>query len=404
MALEDYYGKKAVILIDEYDVPLEASFYAKEPYYDKMVTFIRTLFGNAMKTNPSLDFAVITGCLRVSKESIFTGINNFECNTTLDRGGASYFGLTQEEVDQALGLYGLSDKSADMKRWYNGYLFGDQTVYNPWSSIRYIKDARLNPTMMPVAYWANTSSNDIVRDLIDRAGEEEVEKIEALLRGETITAKIHLDITYEEVNKKMEYLWNFLFFTGYLKKVEDISKEGEGIELRLAIPDWEVRMIFKDKIRDWFYDNIEQAGHDALYEAILAGDADTMTDELNDALCCCVSYMDTAENFYHGFMMGILSGLSKKFEVRSNRENWDGRSVVTIASRGARRYAAIVELKVAAKAGRMEESCETALRQIAEKGYDRDLADRGYRKILHYGVAFCGKECLVKKGDDYAAP
>jgi hypothetical protein len=389
--LELFYDEKVLVLIDEYDVPLENAYF--NGYYQEMVSFIRLLFGNVLKTNHSLAFAVMTGCLRVSKESIFTGLNNLDVNSIISEKYGEYFGFTQEEIDAALSYYQLEEIKDEMKSWYNGYYFGRANVYNPWSSIKYLNDKRANRDRFPDPHWSNTSSNSIIRELIELADEETKDEIEDLIRGGTIERPVYEDIVYSEIKSDMNNLWNFLFFTGYLKKTEERFEERQRY-LTLKIPNEEVIYIFERKIREWFNEKIKLKDAKILYHAILDKDTETITDELNKCLMDMISFHDSAENFYHGFLTGILGNLYG-FKVKSNREAGIGRSDIYIKSTGIQKKAAIFECKVLRDNEDAIEKCNAALKQIEEKRYDSGLVADGYKDVLKYAVVFKGKECLV---------
>ena len=392
ICLHKHYGERALILIDEYDVPLEKAYF--QGYYEEMVNFIRSFFSSALKSNPSLDFAVMTGCLRISRESIFTGLNNLRVVSITAEQYGEYFGFTEAEVFDMLHYYGLDDKRKEAHDWYNGYVFGEANVYNPWSVINYVDSLRHNRNRAPDPHWSNTSHNSIIRELVEIAGKQEKEEIENLIRGGTITKPIHEDIAYGEIKDEMDNMWNFLFFTGYLKKVSEEQSDGEQKILTMAIPNIEVRYIYRRKINEWFNKKIELKDPTRLLAAILTGDADTITDEMNKRLLDVISFHDSAENFYHGFLLGILSGLGQ-YSVKSNRESGHGRSDICLKSTGIARKAVIFECKALKDKDDPIAVCQAAIRQIGEKGYDHELAEEGYKEIMKYAVVFRGKECLV---------
>ncbi|MHC6204506.1 AAA family ATPase [Breznakiellaceae bacterium SP9] len=391
--LSIHHGKKAIVLLDEYDVPLEAAW--SNGFYSEMVDFIRTLLGTALKDNPFLEFAAITGCLRISKESIFTGLNNLNVNSILSNNYAEYFGFTQEEMDALLQCYGLTASSTMVKDWYNGYLFGKAEVYNPWSSIKIADDLSKTNDAFPQAYWANTSSNSIVRTLIDKADDNAKADLDTLIAGGTIKKAIHEDITYDEVEKNIDNVWNFLFFTGYLKKTAEYFEKGNTLMLDLKIPNQELQYIYEYKIQEWFKEVIEQCDLSHLYTAILEGDPQAVEDELSELLLDSISFYDSAENFYHGFMAGILIH-AKGYVVKSNRESGNGRGDIFMRYRSAKGKAVIFELKVADRMQELSAKCDEALLQIEEKKYANELEQEGYKTILKYGVAFYKKDCMVK--------
>lgn len=395
--MEKYYGKKVIIFIDEYDVPLESAFFAG--YYEQMISFVHSLFESSLKTNSSLEFAVITGCLRIAKESIFTGRNNLEMISILNRNYDEYFGFTEEEVKQICADYHLEHKYETAKKWYDGYIFGNAHVYNPWSVICFIKDMLADDTAFPSAYWANTSSNSIVRTLIERADDETKEEIEALIEGKTVEKPLHEDITYDEVYQSIDHLWNFMFFTGYFRMVsERMEKKTNQIFSIFAIPNEEVRLIFRNKIRTWFADKVKAKDRTGLFQALLTHDVQTLEEEIAELLMETISFNDAYESFYHGFLAGILAGM-KGYVVKSNREGGSGRSDLYIRPVTRKKEAFVLELKVAKRFQDLETKAQEALNQIKERQYVRELHDDGYARVCSYGIAFFGKDCLVKEDE-----
>lgn len=390
--LESYHNKKAIILIDEYDVPLENAYYCG--FYDKMISFIRSLFESAVKTNPALEFAVITGCLRISKESIFTGLNNLEMISILNERHSEHFGFTQSEVDEMLSYYGLEEKADIIKKWYDGYFFGKTEVYNPWSVINFVKALLANSNAFPIEYWSNTSSNSIVKELIVHATSEVQEELEALIRGETIEKIIHEEITYADIHDSPENLWNFLLFTGYLKVI-DISMEGNKRKASLAIPNEEVRNIYRDQIINWTREIVRKKDTSTLYHAILTGDAETIQAELSPLLLHSISYMDSKEEFYHGFVLGVLMNLDG-YKIKSNRESGNGRYDVTIESLDGLKNPVIIEFKKVDKRNQLIEGAEKALQQIIDNHYDEPFVEDAYDQCVHVGIGFCRKMCRVR--------
>lgn len=391
--LKRYHETRVIILIDEYDVPLENSYF--RGFYDKMIDFIRSLFESALKTNDSLEFAIVTGCLRISKESIFTGLNNLGINSILTENYAEYFGFTEAEVERMLKDYKLEEKMPEVKEWYDGYLFGETEVYNPWSVINYVYAALANRNAFPKPYWSNTSSNSIVRSLIEKADEDAKAEIEVLIQGGTIEKPVHEDITYEDIDKSQDNLWNFLFFTGYLKKTKEVLIE-ETIYLTMKIPNREVRYIFKNTIQEWFRQHLEKTDLSTLYKAVLEGDCEAFANEVTDQLLECISYNDYKEDYYYGFLCGLLKGC-KGYRVVSNRECGTGRYDIVMRYPSARGKAVIMEVKMADTFDGLEAGCDTALQQIENKKYDAELRKDGYRNIIKYGICFYKKECMVKK-------
>jgi hypothetical protein len=395
--LEKYHGKKVIILIDEYDVPLENAFF--EGFYDKMITFIRSLFESALKTNSSLEFSVITGCLRISKESIFTGLNNLEIISILNKSYSEYFGFTKEDLSVILKDYNLLVKEELVKKWYNGYIFGDNEVYNPWSVIKFVKDLVVDKNAFPTSYWANTSSNSIVRSLIEKADTATKREIELLIEGKTIEKPVHEDITYDEIYDTMDNLWNFMFFTGYFKKVSERMNEEDKRYLELSIPNREVKYIFRTKVLRWFEEKIKVKDLSKLYTAIINKDAETFEEELGRLLVETISFNDYYENFYHGFVVGALANMHD-YIIKSNREGGKGRSDLFIKSVSKRGVAIVIEFKIAKHIDDLEKRAEDALKQIREKGYDMELRSEGYKNIVKYGISFFEKDCYVKLGDE----
>lgn len=389
--LAQYHHQKVIILIDEYDVPLENAYF--QGFYDDMIGFVRSLLESALKTNENLQFAVITGCLRISKESIFTGLNNLEVISVLNESYAEHFGFVQEEVDDLLCAYGIEEKQMEVKTWYDGYLFGNTEVYNPWSVIHYAKDIVYGDTKFPKPYWSNTSSNSIVQELIEKADNDTRKELENLVAGGTIEKPVHEDITYGDIYQSQDNLWNFLFFTGYLKAVEKRFEE-RSIFLSMKIPNEEILYIYENTIQAWFRKKTKAIDFSDLYNAILTGDTDTTENFLKKQLRESISFMDSAENFYHGFLLGILTGL-QDYETLSNRESGEGRYDILLKPYDEKQPAVILELKRAGKFTEMEELCRQALQQIEDKHYDQELIDDGYSFILRYGICFCKKSCMV---------
>ncbi len=388
-------GKKTVILIDEYDVPLENAYF--RGFYEQMTDFIRSLFESALKTNHYLQFAVITGCLRISKESIFTGLNHVNMISILDKKYSEHFGFTEQEVIQMMSYYEVESRFSTMKEWYDGYLFGDTEVYNPWSVIKFLYDLYSDVNAFPHPYWINTSSNDIIKDLITRADRETKGQIETLLGGGILEIQVHEEVTYEDVYRNGENLWNFLYFTGYLTKESEYFEESS-IFLRSRIPNIEVKTIYQNTILNWLKAAIKKEDFHDLYMAMEEGDARRMTDILNGQLFRTISFYDSAENFYHGFLTGILSQ-SENYLVKSNRESGNGRSDIMVKSPSLRGRSFIVEVKVSDSVDDLENDAQEALKQIYDKRYREELRAEGYRKIDCYGVSFFRKDCEVRFGD-----
>jgi len=387
-------GKNTVILIDEYDVPLENAYF--RGFYEKMVSFIRSLFEAALKTNQYLQFAVITGCLRISKESIFTGLNHLNIISVLDKKYSEHFGFTESEVSQMMSYYEVESRFSTMKEWYDGYLFGDTEVYNPWSVIKFLYDLYSDVNAFPRPYWINTSSNDIIKDMIAKADRETKGQIEALLSGKTLDIQVHEEVTYGDMYSSDENLWNFLYFTGYLTKESEYFEE-TSVFLRARIPNIEVKTVYQNTILNWFKNTIKKQNFHDLYQALEDGNAKRMTNILTEQLAYTISFYDSAENFYHGFLTGILSQ-SENYLVKSNRESGYGRSDIMVRSPSLRGRSFVLEVKVSDSIDDLESDAEKALQQIYEKRYREELRTEVYRNIDCYGVSFFRKDCEVRFG------
>ena len=389
--LKLYHGKNVIILLDEYDVPLENSYY--QGFYNEMVGFIRSLFESALKTNDALELAVVTGCLRISKESIFTGLNNLNVNSIRGLDFGEYFGFTTDETIGMLRDYGLEAKTDEVKKWYDGYLFGKAEVYNPWSVIKYVKDHVADSAALPEPYWSNTSSNSIIRDMVENSDESLKEELDKLISGGTIEKRIHEDITYDDIDKNEDNLWNFLFFTGYMKKVSERSLDGE-ILITMKIPNMEIRLIYRDQIKEWFNKKVKATDFSPLYEAIKQQDTETIEDFVSSLLSKSISYFDSAESFYHGFFLSLLYGMPG-YVPKSNREEGDGRPDVLLVPDRARNPAYIFEIKARKKYNEMENGLLEAFDQIKDKKYEEGVLDDGYNGVISFGICFCKKDCIV---------
>lgn len=369
-------------------------------FYDRMVSQIRSLFESALKTNDYLEFAVVTGCLRISKESIFTGLNNLKVESITSLNYAEHFGFTPEEVEQMLRDYGLEGNLETVRKWYDGYRFGDAEVYNPWSVINYADSCYKDKNAFAMPYWSNTSSNSIVRDLVEHADLSVKQEIEGLIEGGTIEKPIHEDITYDDMHSTQDNLWNFLFFTGYLKKISQ-RQEGETIYMEMAIPNSEVRYIYKNAVLRWFEEKVEKKTEKkeltSLYESLLNGNTEKMGEILSENLMETISFYDYQESYYHGFLAGLLRPMGN-YIVQSNRESGKGRPDILVRYPSVRGKAVILEIKAAKTYQELEKKCDEALRQIEEQKYEEGLRREGYKDILKYGVAFYKKECMVKAG------
>lgn len=391
--LANCYGKKVIILIDEYDVPLENAYFSG--FYKQMIPVIRSLFESALKTNDSLEFSVITGCLRISKESIFTGLNNPKIVSIIDDTYAEHFGFTVKETEEMLKFYERESFMDTVREWYDGYLFGETEVYNPWSVINYVEKIWVNPKAFPQPFGANARSNSIVRTLVEGADIRVKQEIESLIEGETIEKPIHEDITYEDIEpgKPGENLWNFLFFTGYLKKVSE-RMVGNVRYISMTIPNEEVRYIYKNTVLAWFDSCVRKKDFSAFYRSIIGGDVDMFEKTVTGMLREGISFYDSKEAFYHGFLMGLLGGM-EDYYAYSNREARDGRYDICLKSLDVERPVIIMELKVAASYKNMDVKCNEALAQIELKRYKDDLIRDGYENVLCYGVAFYKKNCRI---------
>ncbi|MDY3238901.1 MAG: AAA family ATPase [Anaerovoracaceae bacterium] len=394
LCLENYHGTKCIILIDEYDVPLENAWVCG--FYEKMTGFIRSLFESALKTNAILEFAVITGCLRISRESIFTGLNNLTVNSVLGPEYGDSFGFTEEEVETMLRYYDLKEKLEEIRIWYDGYLFGNKEIYNPWSILNYVKNADYDPNMFPKAYWANTSSNSIVKELIEEGSDEIRSEIEALITGEYLEKSIHEEITYGDIHESEDNLWNFLYFTGYLTSC-GTRYDGETTFIKMRIPNTEIRTIYKNTVLTWFDKKIKNTDLKPLVRAVEEGDTETMADIISEQLMDTISFFDYGESYYHGFLAGLLKA-ADGYRVLSNRESGLGRTDLILKESRFRGRAVIFEIKTAKEFSEMEKKCSEALQQIEDRKYEEELLREGCREILKYGICFLKKGCIVMKG------
>ena len=395
--LQKHYHQSVVILIDEYDVPLDKAY--QSGYYDAMVELIRVLFGNAFKTNSSLYFAVLTGCLRISKESIFTGLNNFKVYTVKDVRYKEYFGFTDEEVKQMLEYYGFTDQYYAVKEWYDGYLFGDLGIYCPWDVINYCGDLRDASVTEPQNYWVNTSSNSIIRSFLGRANATTKNEIEQLINGKTVKKRIHQELTYRDLDSRQDHLWSILFTTGYLTQCG--TQTGDVTEL--VIPNKEIQWIFVEQIRDWFDDETikNRERLENFCRAFEENNVLAIENGFQEYLEDMISIRDTSvrkgmkENFYHGLLLGILGNMDN-WIVQSNAESGDGYSDISIEIR-RKRIGIVIELKYAEN-GAFEEACKEAMEQINERNYEKSLEGDGMTTIYKYGIACYKKRCKVISG------
>ena len=391
--LSRHYNQKVILLIDEYDVPLDKAFQAG--YYDEMVSLIRNMLGNVLKTNEYLYFAVLTGCLRISKESIFTGLNNLKVHTISDVRYDEFFGFTDTDVDEVLKCYGLSSYKNVIRDWYDGYRFGNVDVYCPWDVLNYCDELLINPEAEPENYWANTSGNDLVRRLLKKADQTTRDEIEELINGSNIVKEIRQELTYRDVEDSIENIWSVLYSTGYLTQRSRLP----GRKMELALPNREVKELFISLVKDWFQEMTlaDSEKINRFCAAFPAQDAAAIQDMLSDYLWDSISVRDTAvrsdmkENFYHGMVLGLLRSQGN-WLIRSNAETGEGYSDISVCTPD--RTGIVIELKYADD-GNLEASCEEALKQIEDKKYAEGLKRRGMKIIIRYGIAFCKKDCMV---------
>ena len=396
-----HFGQKAVILIDEYDVPLDKAF--QNGYYKEMVSLIRGLFGQALKTNEFLQFAVLTGCLRISKESIFTGLNNFKVMSITDSRFDEQFGFTDKEVRKLLSDYGMDSHFDEIKEWYDGYHFGRADVYCPWDVINHVDHLRDDSDAKPQTYWINSSGNSLVRRLINRADSSTKDEIERLIAGEAIEKVIRLDLTYDEIDNSIDNIWSVLFTTGYLTKIGEVKlPDSESYAYKLIIPNKEVREVFVLQIQEWFKAVVanENDTMKLLSRAILDKDEQQIARQLNIVMGRMISILDTKapddmkENFYHGLLLGLLRGSNPDWLIKSNRESGDGFSDILIKPEDPD-AGIIIEVKYAKEIKGLDAACDAAMAQIKDRRYDEALRDEDRCDILAYGIAFCRKRCRV---------
>lgn len=391
--LKKYYNKPVILLLDEYDVPVSKA--SNHSYYPEMLQIIKSMMSTACKDNPCLYFAVITGCLRIAKESIFTGMNNLVVDSISDSRLNEYFGFTQDEVDQILQDAEVTEKKEEIRIWYDGYHFGDSDVYCPWDVMNYLRDLQYDPKAKPASYWKNTSDNMVIRSFIDYAGSSITQKMETLLSGGYIVQNVDESLTYDYLHSSEDNLWSMLYLTGYLTKVREedmvISLPAGGTAL--TIPNAEIKEIFETTVIKWFSESAATWNRQALFDAMWQGDAEVVTQEMSKLLRRTISYHDYKEDFYHAFLAGIFTGAG--YLVESNREHGEGRSDVTVFDDVNGRVA-IFEVKYSKARESMPVDCEKALVQIDDRMYARDYED-DYDHILCYGISFFKKRCMVKR-------
>ena len=399
--LYQHYGQKTVIIIDEYDVPLDKAF--QNGYYNEMVSLIRGIFGQALKTNEYLQFAVLTGCLRISKESIFTGLNNFKILSIADARFDEQFGFTDDEVRLLLSNYGLSSHIEEVKEWYDGYHFGNVDVYCPWDVINHVDNLKADDKARPQTYWINSSSNSLVKRLINIADLSTKDEIERLIAGEAIEKAICLELTYDEIDNNIDNIWSVLYTTGYLTKVGEVKMaDSESYAYKLIIPNKEVREVFILQIQEWFKGVASKDNDDmkVLSQAILDSDDTVIQKQLNIIMSRMISILDTKapddmkENFYHGLLLGLLRGSNPDWLIKSNRESGDGFSDIIIRPENPD-DGIIIEVKYADSFSGLEKACKKAMAQIRDKRYDEVLREEGRCDILAYGISFNKKRCMV---------
>ena len=391
-AMSAYYGKKVILLMDEYDVPIAKA--SSHGYYQEMLVVMKGIM-QALKDNKSLKLAVVTGCLKLAKESIFTGTNNFVSDSITVARFHEYFGFTQSDVDQILEDSDHLEHKAELKDWYDGYRFGESDVYCPWDVMNYVRDLQYNPEAEPASYWKNTSDNAIIRSFIDYAGSNITQKLETLLAGGTITQRIDDNLTYDSLHSSEENLWSILYLTGYLTRSSEENGKTDKTEgiISLKIPNEEIRDIFKTTVIKWFDDSAKNWSRKELFEAVWSGDCELLTQEVTKLLRKTISYHDYKEDFYHAFLAGIFAGAG--YSVESNKEHGEGRSDIVVRDTENGRVA-IFEVKLAGTLEQMESKSVEAVGQIENRMYAKDFED-DYDQILCYGIAFFRKRGLVKR-------
>ena len=395
--MNKYYGKPVILLLDEYDVPLAKA--STNNYYDQMLEIIKTMMSTALKDNSNLKFAIITGCLKISKESIFTGTNNFVSDTISSTRLNEYFGFTQKDVETILEDANITDQAQNIKKWYDGYQFGDFDVYCPWDVMNYVRDLLKNPQARPESYWKNTSDNAIIRSFIDYAGSNITKKLETLLSGGYIMQRVEEDLTYDYLHSSEDNLWSVLYLTGYLTKVrkEELSKAASdhiSNELSaLKIPNEEIREIFETTIKKWFEDNSKIWNRQPLFDAVWKKDTETATKEMNKLLRKTISYHDYKEDFYHAFLAGIFAGAG--YMVESNKEHGEGRSDVVVYDSIDGRVV-IFEAKYSKTIDAMDQDCQAAIKQIDQRMYAKEYED-SCDEVICYGISFYKKRCTILK-------
>jgi hypothetical protein len=388
--MQAHYGRQVILLIDEYDVPLAKA--SENNYYVSMLDMLRSMLGIVLKSNRFLKFAVITGCLRIAKESIFTGTNNFVSSSIMDNRYQSFFGFTETEVQKLLEDTGLAAYAEQIRKWYNGYCFGSEDIYCPWDVLNYVNELQENKAATPKNYWKNTSHNSIIRSFIDRSDLFVNEKFEKLLEGESIHEKICDDLTYDLLYSSEENLWSVLYLTGYLTK-EKTTENTDDVGIHLKIPNEEVKAIFRETVAEWFRDSISTMDRSELFKAYWQGDDVRASELTSDILFTSISYHDYREDYYHAFVEGLFLGAG--YQVESNHEHGLGRPDIVVMDK-KKRTILILEFKYSSSPEAMEQDCRKALQQIDTREYAKDF-QKEYRKVTCYGVAFYKKQCIIKK-------
>ena len=384
-ALYTHYHQKVIVLIDEYDVPLQSAY--QNNYYDEMVDFLRSVFSSALKTNDALEKGIMTGCLRISKESIFTGLNNFKTYSLLDEMNEEYFGFNENEVKQLLEDYQLSSYMNEIKEWYDGYLFGNTEIYNPWSTLMYVKNKIQDQSFKPVSFWANTSGNDLVVNYIQNGSDELHEEFEQLIQGKSLEKYIKPELTYREMDN-INNIYSFLLLTGYLRVAEDLGEN----KYKLIIPNKEVYEIYKQSFMSYFEDYTFVRKED-LYQCLVREDVDQANEILGDILSRSISYFDNQESFYHGFLVGLFSG--KK--IKSNREAMHGRFDLCILPKQIFQTALILECKHSKSVKELVSDAKEGAKQIIDNKYEDEIINDGYLHVKGYGISFYKKYCYIVK-------
>ena len=388
--MKAYYNKPVILLIDEYDVPIAKA--SSNGYYKEMLEVMKAMLSTALKDNEALKFAVVTGCLKIAKESVFTGTNNFVSDTISSERYNEYYGFTQKDVDQILQDAQIEEKASDIKEWYDGYRFGEFDVYCPWDVMNYLWDLTNNQNAKPVSYWKNTSDNAIIRSFIDYAGSGIQKKMEKLMAGDTIDQKIEENLTYDYLHSSEENFWSILYLTGYLTRDKEEKESADG-KITLKIPNKEIREIFETTVQDWFSDTAKLQDRKHLFDAVWNGDEQTLTQEISRLLRITISYHDYREDFYHAFLAGIFAGAG--YSVESNKEHGEGRSDLVIFNEYEGKVA-VFEAKYSKEVKNLEEDCEKAIQQIDHRMYAKEFED-SYDEVICYGISFYKKRCVVKR-------